>query len=263
MPSGFQQDSNQLSPGFYRVTITMDGNDSNSTAWAAYGDGELSQQGRVNPFNWDNYGVDSDGTPNTSKFPSSDNNGRALAAGNLRWQAIIDELGKVGDCQILDVEVNSDDSTDANYDIKSIAFTVKYDRDEGVFPAYNAIQKYEYEHGGHQYNGSYGTTGDTVTIEGAVYNTYWTPSDDETAINSTERAIQDLVWRGVVRGWYQGNNPDYTHTKSTRVYKESNGEGVQEYIAVNLPGSDNDWKYWECISVSNLDGTETTLVKQD
>ena len=249
MPSGFQQNNDQLSPGYYRVTINMGYFDPTIATWTEYGSGELSQQGRINPNSWDSYA-----TP-----PSSNNNGFALAQGNLRWQSIVEELGRVADCQILDVEVySSGDATDANNDVGGIAFTVKYDRDESVFPGYNAIQKYEDESGGFQYNGIRNSNG-TVTIDGVVYRTYWSPSDEEYTIENTKDAIKDLVWRGIVRGWYWDHSPDFTYSRSGRVYKETTGEGMQETVSINMPGDSNSWDYWEDISVNELDGSSTTI----
>lgn len=115
MPSGFQQDTNQLSPDFYRVVITMTGG---TATWT----GASPANGAVNPYNWDSYAT----------LPSSDANGERLARGNMRWQSIIEELTKHADAQIIDVEVTSPDATDANSVPTALAFTVKYDRDDFV-----------------------------------------------------------------------------------------------------------------------------------
>lgn len=115
MPSGFQQDTNQLSPDFYRVVLTLSGGTGNYGAAAP-------ANGAVNPTNWDGFAT----------LPSSDANAERLARGNMRWQCIIEELTKHADAQILDVEVTSADNTDANNVPTAIAFTVKYDRDAFV-----------------------------------------------------------------------------------------------------------------------------------
>lgn len=256
MPAGFQQDSNQLSPGYYRVQINMGYFGSVHATWTPYGTGALAQQGRVNPYTWDNY----------TTLPSSDNNGIALAAGNLRWQSIVDELSKVADCQILDIEVYSDTPTDANTDISGIVFTVKYDRNESVFPTYNAIQKYENSNGGfYGVNAGPGGTNGTVVVDGIVYPKYYSASGEEFAIgdvNPTADAIKDLVFRGIARGWWYEEQPPYT--KSTRVYKYTTGEGTQEYVNVSIPGvSGNAYSYWEDITVTEINGTTTTITRSD
>lgn len=115
MPSGFQQDINQLSPDFYRVVLTLSGGTGNYAAAAP-------ANGAVNPTNWDGF----------TTFPSTDANAERLARGNMRWQCIIEELTKHADAQIIDVEVTSADNTDANNVPTAIAFTVKYDRDNFV-----------------------------------------------------------------------------------------------------------------------------------
>lgn len=115
MASGFQQDTNQLSPDFYRVVLTLSGGTGNYA-------GAAPANGAVNPTNWDGF----------TTLPSSDANAERLARGNMRWQCIIEELTKHADAQILDVEVTSADNTNANNVPTAIAFTVKYDRDNFV-----------------------------------------------------------------------------------------------------------------------------------
>lgn len=67
MPSGFQQDVNQLSPDFYRVVITMG---AGTAAWNA----ASPANGALNPYNWDSFATK----------PSSDANGERLSRGNMR-----------------------------------------------------------------------------------------------------------------------------------------------------------------------------------
>ena len=63
MASGFQQDTNQLSPDFYRVVLTLSGGTGAYNAAAP-------ANGAVNPYNWDSF---------TTK-PSSDANAQRLVA---------------------------------------------------------------------------------------------------------------------------------------------------------------------------------------
>ena len=120
MASGFQQDTNQLSPSFFRVVLTLSG------GTGSYG-AAAPADGAVNPYNWDSYATK----------PSSDANGERLARGNMRWQAIIEEVTKYSDAQILDVEVVSADTTNANSVPTNVAFTVKYDRVDFLLQALN------------------------------------------------------------------------------------------------------------------------------
>jgi hypothetical protein len=108
MPSGFQQDLNQLQPNFYRVAIDTSGYPT------ANGN--------------DNGGI----TPNDSNFFSTANQpttiakGQARARGVMRFENIVRRLNGLADCQILDITI-----TEANADAQAtaIAFTVKFDRD--------------------------------------------------------------------------------------------------------------------------------------
>jgi hypothetical protein len=120
MASGFQQDTNQLAPSFFRVVLTLSGGTGTYT-------GAAPADGAVNPYNWDSFAT----------LPSSDANASKLARGNMRWQAIIEEVTKYSDAQVLDVEVVSADNTDANSLPTNVAFTVKYDRVDFLFQALN------------------------------------------------------------------------------------------------------------------------------
>lgn len=205
MPSGFQQDNNQLSPDFYRVVLTMSG------AGHAHYASASPANGGVNPYNWDSYAI----------LPSTDANGQRLSRGNMRWQAIIEEVTKHADAQIIDVEVTSADTTDANSVPTAIAFTVKYDRDDFVL---GAVQKIA--------TSFVPTTGPTVTID------------------TTAKAVRYLVTQGILRGGTTG----YTRTYNT--YSVSNVEGTQQSITIQRPGADAD--IYDDVAVQVLDGTELT-----
>ena len=202
MASGFQQDINQLSPDFYRVVITMSGG---TATWTA----ASPANGAVNPYNWDSY----------TTLPSSDANGQRLSRGNMRWQAILEELTKHSDAQILDVEVTSPGLTDANSIPTAIAFTVKYDRDDFVL---GAVQKIATTFAP--------TTGAAVTIDNTV------------------KAIRYLVGQGVQRGGTVG----YTRTHNT--YSFANTNGYQPSITITRPDTDGD--VYDDISVAAINGTE-------
>jgi hypothetical protein len=140
MPSGFQQDSNQLSPDFYRVVLTLSGGTGNYGAAAP-------ANGAVNPYDWNSYATK----------PTTLANSQRLARGNMRWQAIIESLTSVADAQIMDVEVTSADTTAADSVPTAISFTVKYDRDDFVL---GAVQKLA--------TTFTPTTGGAVTIDSTV-----------------------------------------------------------------------------------------------
>ena len=233
MPSGFQQDSNQLTASYYRVVISCG---DNSAYWYEESDGNEAgtNEGRISTLSWDNF--EGDQRPNTLR------KARALARGNLRFQAIVEALSGLADCQILDIEHDNGATNMQDNDV--IAFTVKYDRDEGVFPAYAAIRKAE---GVTDYDG-------TVTYDSVVYPRYWSYSGAEYSIDGPERAITDIIWKTLAS----------SHTRSVRVFHPVEGsdplegEGFQEVITASKP-FDNDGNALNDISVNEINGTTTTI----
>ena len=202
MASGFQQDTNQLSPDFYRVVITMTGGTATWTAAAP-------ANGAVNPYNWDSY----------TTLPSSEVNSLRLSRGNMRWQAIIEELSKHSDAQIIDVEVTSAGATDANNVPTNIAFTVKYDRDDFVL---GAVQKVATTFAP--------TTGAAVTID------------------TTAKAIRYLVVQGIQRGGTSG------YTRKWNTYDTVGTAGVISSITIQRPDTDGD--VYDDVAIQVVDGTE-------
>ena len=233
MPSGFQLDQNQLTPTYYRVTMTMwDG----AQDWYDLDTNDgADTTGRVSALAWDNF----EGTD----LPDTLAKARALARGNLRFQAIVEALSNLADCQILDIEHQA---TGQNmYNNRWIHFTVKFDRDEGIFPAYCAIRKAE----------GAGTSGSfTTTIDGQVLPHYWTYADFEQSITGTENAIRDVIFHALQQ----------SHTRSVRVFQPVDGsdplvgEGVQEVITAQYP-FDNWENAWSDITVNEIGDTATYI----
>ena len=110
MPSGFQQDLNQLQPNFYRVSIDTSGYPTTG--------GAENARGGITPNSSDSF--------STANLPSTLAYGENRARGNMRFQNIVNRLTTLADCQILDISI-----TEANADAQAtaIAFTVKFDRD--------------------------------------------------------------------------------------------------------------------------------------
>jgi hypothetical protein len=108
MPSGFQNDTNQLQAEMYRATITM----SNTTY---YPTADTDDNGGVTPSASDSFAT----------LPTTLAKGKARARGNMRFRNVVNRLTGLGDCQIRDITV-----TEANGDAQatSLAFTVAYDR---------------------------------------------------------------------------------------------------------------------------------------
>ncbi len=111
MPSGFQQDLNQLQPNFYRVTINTTG----------YPTTDTNTNGGVTPNSADSFSA--------ANLPTTLIKGKQRARGNMRFNNIVRRLSSLTDCQILDVTV-----TEANGDAQNtgVAFTVKFEREEFI-----------------------------------------------------------------------------------------------------------------------------------
>jgi len=214
MPSGFQQDSNQLAPGFYRVIIAM-GNPSNTANWQA-----ISTQytgGSVNPNDWDSF----------TTLPSSSANALGLAQGNLRFQAVVEELTKYCDGQIIDMQYTAATSTtDANNQATNLTFTIRYDRDAFVLGAYQKV----------------------LLAENSSNTTFVGYGGGTNYVNTTAKAVREMVTRGIVRGGTSG------YTKFWRVYNPTVSEGFQTQVTIKQP--DVPANVWADVTASLLDGTE-------
>ena len=180
MSSGFQQDTNQLQPSFYRVTIDMVSTAYFPTATTNSADGGCT------PNTWDFFPAGS--------LPSTATHATARARGNLRFKQVVNQLTGLADCQILDISI-----TEANADVQAtgLAFTVKFDRDEFVLPPETIAQ------GGPYHNDAADNPMDTVskvianTVAGALYNgttelmrVYDPVSNQGTEVPVTANAIQ-------------------------------------------------------------------------
>jgi hypothetical protein len=123
MPSGFQQDSNQLNPGLFRVV------------WAAstgtYPTADGNDNGAITPNSADSFAT----------LPTTLVKAKARARGNLRFRNVVNRLSGLGDCQILDIEtgISGGGAELVGDDVAtSLAFTVKYDRTAGIIDAQKA-----------------------------------------------------------------------------------------------------------------------------
>jgi hypothetical protein len=118
MPSGFQQDSNQLAPGFYRVVWVA------STGTYPTADG--TDNGAVTPNSGDSFAT----------LPATLALAQARARGNMRFRNILNRLTGLADCQIIDVEVGGDSTADSQ--ATSLAFTARFDRPASIIEAQKA-----------------------------------------------------------------------------------------------------------------------------
>jgi hypothetical protein len=232
MPSGFQQDPNQLQPAYFRVVMNMTDGD-------IYRDNNSNNNGAVQPFTWDNY--------TGSDLPQTSASATALARGNIRFQRIIEELTKYADAQILDLEaLSGDNPPTGEYQVNHLAFTVKYER-FGI--------------------DAEGVDGDSPLLameraylksinDGSTSSPY-----DGNSINQTSEAIQEAIMRALIE----------PVTRSVRVFEPVEGsdpfvgEGIQQYITADDVTDNEDIASYsdlrDTITVNVMDGT--TLISTD
>jgi len=115
MPSGFQQDTNQLAPDFYRVVIDM-------TSGTYYPTADATTNGAVTPTASDSFTL--------ANLPTTYAKGKARARGNMRFRNVVNRLTGLADCQIIDIEIGAETNGDAQE--TSLAFTARFERDQGI-----------------------------------------------------------------------------------------------------------------------------------
>ena len=113
MPSGFQQDSNQLQLEMYKVIIDM-----SNTTYYPTADG--NDNGGVTPNSSDSFTV----------LPTSLVLGKARARGNMRFRNVVNRLTGLGDCQIRDITITE---TNGSAQATTCQFVVAYER-PGAIP---------------------------------------------------------------------------------------------------------------------------------
>ena len=211
MASGFQNTQDQLTPNFYRVSIDASGY---STTAADNDSGGVE----VDDFNF------------FSTLPTTLNISRRRARGNLRWQAIIDELSRFSQPMILDITSleSGPSALDVADDVTtSLSFTVGYAQEEYVL-------------GGWQKIIGAGTFSDGSTA--LTTSTYEALSAANLA-TAMQNCIEEAVTRGITRGGAGG----YTKTYRT-MDPTGNDSSFQEAITITQP--DTPANVWADVSVA-------------
>jgi len=211
MASGFQNTQDQLTPNFYRVSIDAS---SYSTTAADNDSGGVE----VDDFNF------------FSTLPTTLNISRRRARGNLRWQAIIDELSRFSQPMILDITSleSGPSALDVADDVTtSLSFTVGYAQEEYVL-------------GGWQKIIGAGTFSDGSTA--LTTSTYEALSAANLA-TAMQNCIEEAVTRGITRGGAGG----YTKTYRT-MDPTGNDSSFQEAITITQP--DTPANVWADVSVA-------------
>ena len=209
MASGFQQNENQLTSGLYRVVVDLTGY---STTAA----------------NEDAGGVETRDNSAFGTQVTTTANGQRRARGNLRWQGIVENLGRGGDFRILDIEELKTGPVvlaAANDTTLTLTFTVQYDRDAFVL---GAVQNFLIEEGR--------TTG------GVAKNSDHETLGSATTTSTTALAIEELVVRGITKGYQDYVTNVSTAVASTDIFKRSyrvfdgtNAIENQEVLIVKAP----------------------------
>ena len=117
MASGFQQDLDQLQPGFFRVVVDM----SNTTNFPTTDTGN-KQDGGCTPNTWDFF--------SGASLPSTAALALSRARGNLRFKQVVNQLTGLGDCQIIDIVLTGE--TDGSTQATALAFTAKFERPDFI-----------------------------------------------------------------------------------------------------------------------------------
>ena len=211
MASGFQNTQDQLTPNFYRISI--DASTYSTTA-----------------ANNDSGGVEVDDFNAFTTLPTTLNNSRRRARGNIRWQAIIDELSRFTQPMILDITAFESDATTldvADEVTTSLSFTVGYAQEEYVL-------------GGWQKIIGAGTFSDGATA--LTTSTYESLSAANLA-TAMQHCIEEAVTRGITRGGASG----YTRTYRT-MDPTGNDSSFQEAITITQP--DTPSAVWADLTVA-------------
>lgn len=214
MPSGYQQNINQLDPTLYRVVITQSGG---TATWTTAG----QTAGGVNPYDWGAYAV----------APTSATNATNLAQGNVRWQNIVEELSKLGDCRIYDMTITFSGGSAGNFNpatanantaVTQLAFDVSYDRDAFILPGYQKI----------------------LLAENASNTSYVGYGGGSNYVTTTAQAVREMTVRGIIRGGTSG------WWKNYRVYNLATNEEYQSRVYVNQP--DVPANIWADVAVTQV-----------
>lgn len=211
MASGFQNTQDQLTPNFYRISIDASGY---STTAADNDSGGVE----VDDFNF------------FSTLPTTLNNSRRRARGNMRWQAILDELSRFNQPIILDVtslEAGPSALDVADDVTTSLSFTVGYAQEEYVL-------------GGWQKIIGAGTFSDGATA--LTTSTY-----ESLSAANLATAVQNCITEAVTRGITRGGASGYTRTYRT-MDPTGNDSSFQEAITITQP--DTPANVWADVSVA-------------
>jgi hypothetical protein len=210
--SGFKISTESLRPEFYQVVITLSG------GAGTYPTADGNDNGAVY-------------TQDHSQFatkPTTLAIGRRVARGHQRFLAIIENLSKYADAQILDVQFASAGATVAANQPTSVTFTVRYDR--GAAAGAGVTE---------------GVLGGTRAEIGTPFQ-FTATTDGTITVDTTAKALRYQIAQAIGRT---------NHVKSMRVYDGGQGAEIQESLTVTLPDTLAD--IYKDVAVTLVDAAET------
>jgi len=214
MASGFQNNQDQLTPNYYRIVLTLS---------SSYSDTATdNDSGRVEPYDFTNFA-----TMNTTAA-----NSRRRARGNIRFNAILNQLQLFANVQILDMTTRTAGSVEesvADDVADSITFTVGYVQEAYVL-------------GGWQKIIGLGTFSDTSTsLTATIY--------DQLSSSNAKTAMQNCIKEAITRGITIGGSSGYSIRYKT--YDPDGKNHREEQITVTQPRTPAN--VWGNVSVSRIE----------
>jgi hypothetical protein len=220
--SGYQQDSNQITSGLYRVVLTM-----TNTTYYPNASGTVAQNGSVNPYDWSNSAYTNATTMTAAQATY-------LAQGNVRWNNILNGLDNIADCRILNVVVGGNtNGTDATTQPTSVAFTVEFFRDEFVLGEWNNYLK----------SIGQSTSGTYTNADGLAGNTAYVGIGG-TAVTTIPLAIQDIVTNAIMQ----------STSRTYRTFNPPTSGDSQQKISVVAPNATAS-NIFGTVGVTQVSGT--------
>jgi hypothetical protein len=210
--SGFKNDINQLRPEFYQVVLTLSG------GAGTYPTVDGNDNGAVYPQDHSQFAT----------LPTTYAIGKRVARGHQRFLAIIENLSKYADCQVIDVQFASAGATAADNQPTSVTFTVKYDRSASAGSATNE-----------------GVLGSVRQEIGSPFQ-FTATTDGTITVDSTIKALRYLVGQAIGRS---------TYTKRIRVYDGGASEERDEVLTIAAPEAIAD--IYKDVAVTLVDAAET------
>jgi hypothetical protein len=214
MPSGFQNNQDQLTPNYYRIQIALS---------SGYSSTETNNDsGAVEAWDFTTFA-----TMNTTT-----DNSRRRARGNIRFNSILNYLQLFDNVQLLDMTVmkaGPTAETAADDVAVSVSFTVGYTQEAYVL-------------GGWQQTIGTGTFSDGSTTLTAT-------SYDQLSYGDRQTAMENCVREAVVRGITIGGSSGYT--RRYKIYNAEDTNHREENITVTQPKTPSS--AWANVTVGIID----------